>query len=71
MLTWEKGSKNLTCELCKESSVLYPGASVFCYWASEFGSQLARWELVKFFKEFNLQKNCVVKPAHQKVSGAS
>ena len=35
-------SNNADYTVCKESGVRQPGASGFCYWASEFCFQLAR-----------------------------
>ena len=41
------------------------GASGFCYWASEFCSQLARQAIKFFFEKFKLQKKCEISSAHQ------
>ena len=52
---------------CKESSVWYPGASRFCYWAGEFCSLLTcRNEQVKFLGEFKYHRRTVIS-AHQKM----
>ena len=54
---------------CKESSVQWPGASGFCYRASE--NLFLTGPMGKFFEEFKSQKNCKINPAHQNVFGAS
>ena len=56
--------------VCKESNAQQPGASGFCYRASEFCSKLHDGQ-VKCFEEFKLQKKCEINSAHQNVFGAS
>ena len=55
---------------CKESSVDSPGLVDFVIRVVNSVLTLPDGQ-VKYFEEFNLQKNCEINSAHQKIWGAS